>query len=356
MKKSIRWVIIFILLALVLGAAAIKISLGPVGSSDTVVKFVAAKGDTYYALAPKLKKANLIRSETAFKLYVKLNNPKSFQAGNYPLKQTMSVKEIVQMLEKNATYNPDAVKILFPEGKNMRGVAKIIAANTNNTEEDVFKLLKDTTFIDEMIAKYWFLEPVIKNEKIFYPLEGYLFPDTYEFASKDVTVKEIFTVMLGETNKKLEPYKATMQSGKYSVHEYMTLASIIEHESWNSDDRAGIAGVFYNRLKAGWALGSDVTTYYAIQVDMGERDLYKSELEDYNAYNTRSSKMAGKLPVGPICNPGIESIKAAVEPRAHEYFYFAADKNRKTYFSKTYEEHQRIIADLKSKGLWYVHE
>ncbi len=307
-------------------------------------------------MAPKLKEAKLIRSELAYKLYVKLTNPKTFQAGKYPMKQTMSVKEIIDMLEKNATYNPDAVIILFPEGKNMRGIAKIIAANTNNTEEDVFLLLKDTAFIDEMIAKYWFLDPVIKDERIFYPLEGYLFPDTYEFSGKDATVKEIFQVMLSETDKKLQPYKEAMQSGKYSVHEYLTLASIVEHESWNSDDRAGIAGVFYNRLNAGWALGSDVTTYYAVQVDMGERDLYKSELEDYNAYNTRNSKMAGKLPIGPICNPGLESIKAAINPKQHEYFYFVADKNRQIYFSKTYEEHQRIIADLKSKGLWYVYE
>lgn len=356
MKKPIRRIMIFCLILLVVGAAAVKISLGSVGNSDDIVKFVAAEGDTYYSLAPKLKEAKLIRSETAYKLYVKLTKPTSFQAGKYPMKQSMSVKEIVEMLEKSATYNPDAVIILFPEGKNMRGIAKIIANNTNNTEEDVFALLKDEAFIEEMIAKYWFLTPDIQNEQIYYPLEGYLFPDTYEFSDKDVTVKEIFLVMLNETNKKLEPYKAEMQGGKYTIHEYMTLASIIENESWNSDDRAGIAGVFYNRLNAGWPLGSDVTTYYAVQVDMGERDLYKSELEAYNAYNTRSSKMAGKLPVGPICNPGIDSIKAAVRPAEHEYFYFAADKNRKTYFTKTYDEHKKVIADLKSKGLWYVHE
>ena len=133
----------------------------------------------------------------------------------------------------------------------------------------------------------------------------------------------------------------------------MTLASIVELEAAASDDRAGVAGVFYNRLKAKWSLGSDVTAYYAAKVELSERDLYQSELDDYNDYNTRSVKMAGKLPIGPICNPGIDAIKAAIHPTEHDYYYFVADKNKKTYFSKTNEEHVKTVDRLKSEGLWY---
>ena len=135
----------------------------------------------------------------------------------------------------------------------------------------------------------------------------------------------------------------------------MTLSSIIELEAAHSDDRAGVAGVFYNRLEGGWALGSDVTTYYAVQVDLNERDLYQSELDDYNAYNTRSSKMAGKLPVGPICNPSIVAIEATLNPKTHNYLYFVADKNKKTYFSTTAKEHDKTIQKLKAQGLWYTY-
>ena len=111
--------------------------------------------------------------------------------------------------------------------------------------------------------------------------------------------------------------------------------------------------MFYNRLNAGMSLGSDVTTYYGAKVDVSQRDLYQSELEEYNAYNTRNSKMAGRLPVGPICIPGIDSISAAINPEHHEYYYFVADKNKKTYYSKTYSEHESIVATLKEQNLWY---
>ena len=86
---------------------------------------------------------------------------------------------------------------------------------------------------------------------------------------------------------------------------------------------------------------------------MDERELYKKEFDSVNDYNTRSSSMAGKLPISPICNPGIESIEAAINPTNHDYYCFVADKNKKTYFTKTAAEHQNIINKLKKEGLWY---
>ena len=101
------------------------------------------------------------------------------------------------------------------------------------------------------------------------------------------------------------------------------------------------------------SLGSDVTTYYAFKIDLGERDLYKSEINNPNPYNTRSSANAGKLPVGPICNPSSTSILATIEYSSNDYLYFVADKNMKVYFTKTDAEHNKIINELKSSGLWY---
>src|SRR5699024_1987872 len=118
-----------------------------------------------------------------------------------------------------------------------------------------------------------------------------------------------------------------------------------------SSDRNGVAGVFYNRLDSNMTLGSDVTTYYAIKVDMNERDLTKAELNDCNNYNTRCSTFIG-LPVSPICIPSIESIDAVLEPTEHDYYYFVADKNKKTYFTKTYNEHLNMIDTLKEEGLF----
>ena len=135
----------------------------------------------------------------------------------------------------------------------------------------------------------------------------------------------------------------------------MTLASILELEGNNINNRKQIMGVFMNRLNNGMSLGSDVTTYYAIGVDMSERDLYQSEIDDINAYNTRSSAAGGMIPVGPISNPSKESIDAAVNFLPNDYFYFVADKRNNIYFSKTFEEHNQIISDLMEQGLWYTY-
>ena len=153
--------------------------------------------------------------------------------------------------------------------------------------------------------------------------------------------------------EKLKPYKDEITKSKYSIHQILTLASIIELEAGKANDRAGVAGVFYNRLKSGWALGSDVTTYYAVKIDLSDRDLKMSEIRDCNSYNTRASCMAGKLPVGPICNPSKGSLVATIEPKNHKYYYFVADKNGKTYFNKTDAEHTSTVARLKREGLWF---
>ena len=326
-------------------------NLKAVSSSSSEVEFTVDGG--YYDTIPKLKSAGLIRNELCFKIYVKLNKINDIQKGKYILNKNMSVQEIIEVFNKGSNYNPDTIKITFKEGKHMRSIASTIEENTNNKKEDVFNLLKDKEYLNELIKNYWFIDESILNSNIYYPLEGYLYPDTYEFRSKEVTVKEIFKSMLDQMGKKLEPFKTDIENSKYSLHQLLTLASIVELEGAKSSDRKGVAGVFYNRLNSGMSLGSDVTTYYAAKVELSERDLYKTEIDSVNAYNTRSSSMAGKLPVGPICNPSIESIEAALKPTSSNYYYFVADKTGKTYFTKTYSEHSSKIIELKQAGLWY---
>ena len=159
--------------------------------------------------------------------------------------------------------------------------------------------------------------------------------------------------MLDKMEKVLEEYKDEIEKSKYNVHELLTIASIVETESVNKEDRKGVAGVIYNRLNRNMAIQSDVTTYYAFKIDMGERDLYQREIDTYNKYNTRGPNMEGKLPVGPISSVSKLSIEAAIEPKNTDDLFFVADKNGKVYFSKTNAEHNQIISELKSKGLWY---
>ena len=283
---------------------------------------------------------------------MKLNGVKGLQAGKYEISQNMSAKDILNKISSGDVCDEN-IKITFNEGKNIRWIAGTIADKTNNTEEDVYELLKDEEYINSLIEKYWFLTEDIINENIYYPLEGYLYPDTYIFENKDVSVKTIFNIILNKTDKVLQKYKTQIEQSGKSIHEILTVASIIELEGNDKDARFGISSVIYNRLKLNMSLGSDVTTYYAMQVDMGERNLYSSEIKTENPYNTRGPKMSGKLPIGPIGNPSEESIDAALNPTDSNYLYFVADSNGKIYFSKNYGEHQKIIKDLQKQGLWY---
>lgn len=322
-------------------------------NNDKTILVEIKEGSSIKDIAKKLKENKVIRNDLIFEIYVKLNSVTDLKAGYFELNKAMDVEEIIDKMRKGDTVNPHQITILFKEGLNMRGIASVVAQNTNNTEEDVFKLLEDKSYINEMIEKYWFLTDDIKNVNIYYPLEGYLFPNTYTFIDKNISVREIFNTLLDETDKLLTKYKDEIEASDYSVHELLTVASMAELEGVSLDNRKNICGVFYNRLDKNMTLGSDVTTYYAFKVDMGDRDLKNSEINTYNAYNTRGPNMEGKLPVGPIANPSKEAIIAAIEPANSNYLYFVADKNRNVYFTKTQSEHDQKVQELKSQGLWY---
>ncbi len=327
----------------------------PVDKNAKPIEFIVEEGDTFTSIAEDLKEKKLIKNVFFYKIYLKIKKPSSIKIGTYEVSGKMSLDQLIEKLS-STDIKDESISITFPEGKNMRFIAKTIAENTNNTEDDVYNILKDDVYLNSLIQNYWFIDESIKNKEIYYSLEGYLYPDTYQFKNKEVDVQTIFNTMLDNMEKKLRAYQSVIEESKYSFHEILTLASMVELEASTTEDRRGVAGVFYNRLNSRMSLGSDVTTYYAAKVDMGERDLYKSELNDANAYNTRSSSLAGKLPVGPICNPEITSIEAALYPTESNYYYFVADKNKKVYFSRNSKEHNETIAELKSEGLWYTYD
>ncbi len=352
-KKIIICVVAIILLITIIGLIWYVASISKVSRKDDEIEVTIPLGSGTNKIAEILKENKLIKSKMAFKLYVKLNKVTNFQAGKYYLKQNMNVKEITQMLQTGIMHDPNQLSITYIEGKNMRWLAKKIEETTNNSQEAVMQVLSDENYINSLIDKYWFLTDEVKQEEIYYPLEGYLFPDTYAIKNKDVTVEEIFEKMLDKMEDVLEEYKSKIEKSKYSVHQILTIASIIETESMNSEGRKDVSSVIYNRLNRGMAIQSDVTTYYAVKVDMGERDLYQKELDTYNAYNTRGPNMEGKLPIGPVASVSKSSIEAALEPNNTDYIFFVADKNGKLYFTKTESEHNRIISELKEEGLWF---
>lgn len=345
---------IVIIIAIILIAIGVYMVLTmPVSKNNEEKEIVIPLGSGSSKIAQILKENNLIKSENVFKIYVKLNKITNFQAGTYYLKEGMNLKEITDTLKTGKMYNPNQISITYLEGKPMWWLANKIAEETNNTEDDVYKVLENEKYIDELINKYWFLTDEIKDIDIYYPLEGYLFPDTYSISSKDSSVEEIFEKMLDKMEEILEPYKQKIEDSEYTIHELLTLASIVETEGMYREDRLNIASVFYNRLNLNMSLGSCVTTYYAVKINMGDRDLYQKEIDSSNPYNTRGPGMEGKLPVGPISSVSKISIDSVINPIDTDYLFFASDKNGKLYFTKTNSEHVQIINKLKNEGMWY---
>ncbi len=352
-KKLIMAIIVLIFLVIIGTVVWYNTSISSVDKNNKEkISVEIPIGSTKDSIAQILKDNDLIKSKLAFKIYVKLNKVSDFQAGKYELYKTMNVEEITKTLKTGKLYVENQVAITFIEGKTMNWYAEKIAEETNNTKEQVFDLLKNEEYIDSLIEKYWFLTEEIKNDDIYYPLEGYLFPDTYFFEDKDVSVKEIFEELLNQTEKVLNQYKDDIEKSKYSIHEILTIASIIETEGINPEDRKDISSVIYNRLKIRMPIQSDVTTYYAVKVEVGSRDLSIAELNTYNPYNTRGPRMEGKLPIGPISSISKNAIEAAIKPNNTDYIFFVADKNGKVYFNKTNAEHDETIRRLQNEGLW----
>lgn len=346
------------ILALILGFVGITLigtfiyyqySVSPIDkSSNANIEVVIPDGMSTSNIAITLKDKGLIRSELFFKIYLKLNNVGSLKASTYLLTKSMSLSEIVNTLVEGSV-NKDVVRLTFKEGETISDYANLIASNTNITSEEFINATRDETLLNSLINDYWFLTDSILNEEIYYPLEGYLFPDTYEFSKNNLTSETIIRTLLDEEGEKLALYKEKLENS--DIHSIITLASIAELEGVKDEDRKMIIGVFNNRLEQGMNLGSDVTTYYAFNEEM-DSDLTSEMFNTYNPYNTRSSEMAGRLPVGPICNPSISSIDAAINPTASDYLYFVADKNRNVYFTRNASEHEEKVQELKENGDW----
>ena len=335
--RNIMLSIVIITAILITGVCLFyKYQISPVSNSDKKISIEIPANTTQKQIAKILKDNKLIRDERIFILYLKIMKPSSLKAGFYELSPNMGVKKIVSILENGSKINPNEIKMTFKEGITMRSIAKVIADNTNNSYDSVIEKSNDSEYLNKVIEKYWFLTNDILNNNIYYKLEGYLFPETYIFENADVTVETIFNKMLDQTEKVLEPLKGDIEKSSLSIHQIMTLASMVEKESYDNDeDRKNIASVFINRINRGMSLGSDVTTRYALKIDDAKKALSAQQYQTKNPYNTRvtDGSMNGKLPVGPISTVSISSIKAAVYPNTTNYIYFIANiKTQETFF------------------------
>ena len=321
-----------------------------VTSEETVI-FVVNKGEGVNQVIDRLEKEGFIKSAFWSKVYLKSTSIDQFYAGEYKLSKSYDFNTILTILSGIGNAKGEVVTVQFIEGKRLTDYAEVISENFGYSKEEVINQLNNKEYLQRVVNTYWFVSDEILNDKLYYPLEGYLYPDKYEF-NKNASVRDISNTMLRKMGEVLEPFKDKIKTSPYGVHGLLTLASMVELEAVSAEDRALTAGVFYNRIAKGWPLGSDVTTYYDAKLPMIPGTLGPNELNGCHGYNTRSAACVIGLPIGPIASVSLSSIKAAIEPTETNYMYFVADSDRKLYFAETEYGHNKNINDLRNSGKW----
>jgi UPF0755 protein len=314
-----------------------------VGRDAVNVTIEVPKNATSSEVAQLLYKAGAINDMTFFKLYSKLTKaPSTYSGGSYQITTNMDYEALINSIQ-SPTKRVDTVKITFSEGLNALEIADKLEKNGVCSAEDALKAFNTT----ELDSDYDMLAEIPKNSDKYYRLEGYLFPDTYEFFKNDDPIN-VVKKMVSNCNRKLtKQIREKAASENLTIDQMLTLASLIQAEAATTEDMYDISAVFHNRLKskdpALKHLGSDPTVFYPyrtkkqVPASLGEN--YQSKYDTYNVVG---------LPAGAICNPGSDAIDAALNPSESSYYYFCYDKKNKLYLAKTLSQHQ---ANLKKAGI-----
>ncbi len=319
----------------------IKSSLEPVdpGSKKEIIVDIPIGSSVSY-IAQTLEDSGLVKNARVFKYYVKFKNESEFMAGEYHMNPSMTFQEIIESLKTGRIMQEPVFTMTIPEGRQLDEIAAVIAEKTKQPEKEVFKSLNDEKFIKSLMEKYpSILTTEVWAKDIKYPLEGYLFPATYAFYKESPSLDEIVSTMLDKTQSVVEKYRQDIEREDMTVHQFLTMSSLIEEEATEKADRDKIASVFYNRIEEGMPLQTDPTVLYA-QGKHKARVTYK-DLEVDSPYNTYKNK--GLTP-GPISNAGTMSMEAALHPADTKYLYFLASSDGTVYFSSTLEEHNSLKA------------
>jgi len=348
--KLVRKIIMITIASLILligivglvGFLYINSAMKPVDPDDDTIKKVKIPiGSTVNGISTLLEEQGIIKDARVFKYYIKFRNESGFQAGEYKLSPSMPIEDIVTSIKTGKLMKEAAMKITIPEGKQLIQIADIIAGKTGEDPKKVFKKLNDKKFVNSMQEQFpQLLTSEIENEKVLYPLEGYLFPATYDFYEEKPTLETIVIEMLKKTEETLQAYEGQMDKNDYSVHEMLTFASLVEEEATAQVDRGKIASVFYNRIKEDMPLQTDPTVLYA--KGSHKSRVYYKDLEVKSPYNTYKNK---GLPPGPIANAGTTSIDAVLKPEKTDYLYFLATPEGEVLYSKTLADHNNKKAE-----------
>ena len=301
-----------------------------------------SKDDNLNSISKKLKEEGLIEYRWFFKLFGRVRHASDkIGIGKYELTSDMDYNALINaMRNSNASLNADTVRVSIPEGYNVRQIISLLAKYGVNTEESLLQAAETAKF------DYAFIN---NDSRSITRLEGYLFPDTYEFFVGEEPVHALSRLLSNFSARLDDELTAQIEASPYSLAQILTIASLIEKET-DGGDRENVASVIYNRLNN---VGE---TYHLLQIDasliygLGDRytgKLTESDLEFDSPYNL--SKHEG-LPPTPIGNPGLASIRAAVEPASTGYYFYALGTDGVHHFFKTYSEHVSFVNSSQYGG------
>ena len=287
------------------------------------VELRVEQGEPFAAVVRKLRAQRVISNDKLFSLWARLTrSDKKIQWGVYRFDPSLTPREVLHRL---VTGKRVFLMVTIPEGLTIKEIAELLAKMQIADRERFLAAAADPSLLASLGLE----------DK---GLEGYLFPNTYQFTPM-TSEKEIIVTMAEQFRKAFEPIWTQLDSGrKLSRHEIITLASIIEKETGVDAERPLVSAVFHNRLKRNMALQSDPTVIYGLKEFDG--NLTRKDLKDQNPYNTYRIPA---LPPGPICNPSLASIKAALQPADVPYLFFVSKNDGTHVFSQDLESHNQAV-------------
>lgn len=306
----------------------VKVSSGP--APEKV--FVVQKGDGFLTIASNLKKEGLIKSKTLFEIHAVLAGVYSkMMTGRYSLSPSMSIEKI---LDELATGDIMKQKITILEGWDLNDIANQLAEKGISSQQAFYDFVCLGMNQPSSILKRDFDFLREKENPEIVTLEGYLFPDTYEF-SDDASLEDILRRMLENFHSQItKEMKNEIKRQDKTLYQVLIMASLLDREVRTYQDKQIVAGILWKRLEADWPLQVDASENYVVIKPNASLCRLGIDSTQYDTYKYKG------LPPGPICNPGLEGIKAAIYYKESPYWYYLSKPNGETVFSETFEEHK----------------
>lgn len=311
--------------------------------ADRIIEVTIPKGAKISEVAQILKEDGVVDQPLTFRLYLGFKDVKneSIVPGEYNFNANMSYNELIAALSSGYTER-EVVRLTFIEGMTILEIAKELEQAKVCGKEAFMEYLDQAEYV------YEFFGAIEDDPLRFHKLEGYIFPDTYDFFIGE-NVDSVARKFIRNFNDKITPdLKNRMQDLNLTIDETVTLASVIQKEAGESDDMRLVSSVFHNRMSNSGTypnLQSDVTIFYVEENIKPLLQLANQPM--YNAYNTYVRE---GLPVGPICNPGMDAIRAALYPENTSFYYFVTDKNMDFYYAQTADAHYRNVSAAQQVG------